>query len=129
MAALLQQGIEHLAAHLCCIFRACLERGYIPKAWRQVRVTFISKPRKTNYTESTAYYLINLSSLILKTIGKLLDRSIRDEILSFYPLHQNQFAYLPTKQLSPLTLPCAVVTHIENTVEHMEIAHGACVDT
>jgi hypothetical protein len=41
--AQLQQGIEHLAVHLCWLFRACLAKGYIPKAWRQVKVTFIHK--------------------------------------------------------------------------------------
>jgi hypothetical protein len=29
--AVLQQGVNHLMTHLCCIFRACLARGYIPK--------------------------------------------------------------------------------------------------
>jgi hypothetical protein len=47
--ALLQQGIEHLVAHPCHIFRACLAKGYIPKAWRQVKVMFIHKPGKANY--------------------------------------------------------------------------------
>jgi hypothetical protein len=27
-----------------------------PWAWRQVRVTFIPKPMKTNYTEAKAYH-------------------------------------------------------------------------
>jgi hypothetical protein len=53
--AVLQQGIEHLAAHLCCMYRACLARGYIPKAWRQVKVMFMLKLRKINYTKSTEY--------------------------------------------------------------------------
>jgi uncharacterized membrane protein len=73
---------------------------------------FIPKSRKTNYTESTAYLInplnaelnlicyllallgahhflhvsrvrVNMSSLILKTIEKLLDRYIKYEILSF----------------------------------------------
>jgi hypothetical protein len=53
--ALLQQGVQHLKTYLCRIFRACLARGCIPKAWRQVKVTFIPKPRKANYTEAKAY--------------------------------------------------------------------------
>jgi hypothetical protein len=85
--ALLQQGVEHLTTHLCCIFRACLARGYIPKAWRQVKVTFITKRRKANYTEAKAYHPISLSSLMLKTMEKLVDRHIRDEILGLCPLH------------------------------------------
>jgi hypothetical protein len=42
--AFLQQGVEHLSPHLCCIFRACLAYGYIPMAWRQVRVTLYLSP-------------------------------------------------------------------------------------
>jgi hypothetical protein len=38
--ALLQQGEEYLVPHLCCIFRACMAHGFIPLAWRQVKVTF-----------------------------------------------------------------------------------------
>jgi hypothetical protein len=54
--ALLQQGVKHLTTHLCCIFRACLARGYIPKARKQVKVTVIPKTGKANYTEAKAYY-------------------------------------------------------------------------
>jgi hypothetical protein len=53
--ALLQQGTEQLVANVCHIFRACLARGYISKAWRLVKVTFIPEPRKNNYTEAKAY--------------------------------------------------------------------------
>jgi hypothetical protein len=53
--AQLQQGIDHLASHLCCLFRACLAKGCIPKAWRQVKMTFIHKPKKANYIEAKAY--------------------------------------------------------------------------
>jgi hypothetical protein len=53
--ALLQQGVKHLMTHLCCIFRACLARGYIPKTWRQVKVMFIPKPGKANYIEAKVY--------------------------------------------------------------------------
>jgi hypothetical protein len=34
--ALLQQGMEHLVPHLCCIFRACIAYGFIPMAWKQL---------------------------------------------------------------------------------------------
>ena len=69
--AFLQQGIEHLAAHLCHIFRACLARRSIPKAWRQVKAMFITQPRMANYIEGKAYRHINLSPFMLKTTEKL----------------------------------------------------------
>jgi hypothetical protein len=84
---LLQQGMVHLAPHLCCIFRACLAYGYIPMAWRQVRVTFIPKPRKPDYTEAKVCRPISLSSFLLKTLEELVDRHIRDGALKEYPLY------------------------------------------
>jgi hypothetical protein len=95
--ALLQQGVEHLTTHLCHIFRACLARGYIPKAWRQIKGMFIPKPGKANYTEAMAYCPISLSSFMLKTMEKSMDRHTRDEILGPCSLHRYQFAYQPGK--------------------------------
>jgi hypothetical protein len=40
-------------ARICCIsnvhITACLARRYIPRAWMQVKMTFIHAPRKVNY--------------------------------------------------------------------------------
>jgi hypothetical protein len=90
---LLQQGVEYLSPHLCRIFRACLAYGYIARAWRQVRVTFIPKSGKPDYTEAKAYRPISLSSFLLKMMEKLVDRHIRNGALKNYPLHRNQHAY------------------------------------
>jgi hypothetical protein len=57
----LQQGEELIAPRLCLIYRACLAYGFIPTAWRQVKVTFIPKPRTIDYTEAKAYRPISLS--------------------------------------------------------------------
>jgi hypothetical protein len=124
--ALLQQGMEYLSPHLCCIFRACLAYGYIPKAWRQVRVMFIPKPGKPDYTKAKAYRPISLSSFLLKTMEKLVYRHIRDGALKNYPLHRNQHAYQTGK--STETALHNVVTHTESSIEHKEIALAAFVD-
>jgi hypothetical protein len=68
--SLLQHGVEHLALHLCRIFRACLAYGYVPFAWRQTRVTFIPKPGKAIYTEAKAYRSISLWSVLIKTTDR-----------------------------------------------------------
>lgn len=47
MPALQQQGIQHLLAYLCHVFRACLASGYIHKSWRQVKVTSLYPERPT----------------------------------------------------------------------------------
>jgi len=48
LPALLQQGVILLITHPCHIFRACLARRYIPKAWRQVKVMFTLEPEKAS---------------------------------------------------------------------------------
>jgi hypothetical protein len=50
--------------------------GFIPIAWRQVKVTFIPKPGKLGNTEAKTYRPIILSSFLLKTMEKLVDRHI-----------------------------------------------------
>jgi hypothetical protein len=51
----LQQGADHAVPHLSRLFRACMAYGFIPSACRQVKVTFIPKPGKLDYTEAKAY--------------------------------------------------------------------------
>jgi hypothetical protein len=124
--ALLQQGVDHLMTRLCHIFRACLARGYIPKAWRQVKVTFIPKPGKANYTKAKAYHLISLSSFMLKMMEKLVDSHIRDEILGLCPLHLYQSTYKPGN--STETTLHHVITHTEEAVDNREVTLGAFLD-
>jgi hypothetical protein len=91
--ALLQQGLEHSVPHLCRLFKACMAHGFIPTAWRQVKLTFIPKPRKLDYTKAKAYRPISLSSFLLKNMKKLVDTHIRDSALKKYLLHRNKHAY------------------------------------
>lgn len=63
--------------------------GHIPKAWRMMRVTFKTKPYKTEEESSKILKPINLISFIFITLGKILDRCIRDGVLAIIPLHKN----------------------------------------
>jgi hypothetical protein len=45
----LQRGIEIIIGHITKIFAACLAYGYIPLAWKAVRVIFIHKPGRDSY--------------------------------------------------------------------------------
>jgi hypothetical protein len=127
--ALLQQGEEQIVPHVCHIYRACLAYGFIPTAWRQVKVTFIPKPGKLDYTEAKAYRHrpISLSSFLLKTMEKLVESHIRDDSLRKYPLHHTQHAYQTGK--STETALHNVVTRTENAIEHRDIALGTFLDT
>jgi hypothetical protein len=96
-------------------------------AWRQVKLTFIPKPGKLDYTEAKAYPPISLLSFLLKTMEKLVDRHIRNGALKKYPLHRNKHAYEIGK--STETALHNVVTNIENPIEHKDIALGAFLHT
>jgi hypothetical protein len=97
--------------------------GFIPTAWRQVKVTFIPKPAKLDYTEAKDYHPISLSPLLVKTMENLVDGHVMDGALKKYPLHLHQHAYQRFK--STETALHNVVTCIENAIEYKDIALGA----
>ena len=72
--ALLQQGREVVIPYLFRIFRACLVAGYVPAIWRQVKVVFIPKPGRNSYSGPIDYRPISLTSFLLKTMERLVDR-------------------------------------------------------
>jgi hypothetical protein len=63
---------------------------------------------------------------MVKTMEKLVDRHIKDEILGLCPLHQYQFAYQPGT--STETALHNVITHLEEAVENREVTLGAILD-
>jgi hypothetical protein len=73
--------------HLCRIFRACMAYGFIPIGWRQVKVTFIPKSGKLDYTKANAYHSISLLSFLLKRMEEVVDRHIRNGVLKNCPLN------------------------------------------
>jgi hypothetical protein len=123
--ALLQQVAEHVVPHLCHL--VCMVYGDIATAWRQVKVTFIPKPGKFNYTKAKAYCPINLSAFLLKTMEKLVDRHIRGSALIEYPLRRNQRAYQRGKSTE---IALHNVVHAQkNAIEHKDIILGVFLDT
>jgi hypothetical protein len=76
--ALLQEGREVLVPYLVRIFRTCPETGYVPPTWCQVKVVFIPKPSRDYYGGAKDYRPISLTSFLLKTMERLLDRFLRD---------------------------------------------------
>jgi hypothetical protein len=97
--ALLQRAREIVIPHLVRIFRACLVTGYVPAIWQQVKVVFIPKPSRHSYSGPRDYRPISLTSFLLKTIDRLVDRYLRDEVLALMPLHSNQHAYQAGKSV------------------------------
>lgn len=65
--------------------------GYTPSAW--LVKMFIPKAGKIGCTSAKDFRPICLTSLVLKTLEKLVDTYVRDVVLVRQPLHQNQYAY------------------------------------
>jgi hypothetical protein len=114
--AFLQEGQEILVPYLVRI-HACLATGYVPTAWRQVKVVFIPKPGRPK-----DYRPISLTSFLLKTIERLVDRYLGDETLVSSPLYPNQHAFQAGK--STETALHQLVVRIEKVLDQRETALG-----
>jgi hypothetical protein len=124
--ALLQQAREVVIPYLVKIFRACLSTGYVPAIWRQVKVVFIPKPGKGTYSGPRDYRPISLTSFLLKTMDRLMDRYLRDNALTSVPLYFNQHAYQAGKSVE--TALHQLVVRVEKALDQQEIALGAFLD-
>ena len=125
--ALLQEGWEILIPYLVRIFRACLATGYISAMWRQVKVLFIPKPSSNSYCGPRDLRPISLTLFLLKTIERLVDRFLRDEILALQPLHSNQHAYRAGKSVE--TALHQLMVWVEKALDQQEIALDVFLDT
>jgi hypothetical protein len=94
--ALLQESREILIPYLIRIFRICLATEYVPALWCQAKVVFKPKPGRSYYCGPRDFRTISLTTFLLKTMKRLVDRFLRDETL---PLHPNQHAYQTWKSV------------------------------
>lgn len=122
----LQKGLTTLMESLIAIFRASFIWGYVPNAWRDVRVCFIPKAGRRPSTEAKSFRPISLSSFLLKTMEKIIDHFIRAELLVGSPLHKDQFAYQSGK--STISALHSLTTRLEKAIKHKEIALCAFID-
>ena len=124
--ALLQKVREVIIPYLVRIFCACLLMGYVPAIWQQVKVVFIPKPSRNSYSGPRDYRPISLTSFLLETIERLVDRHLRDEALALVPLHPNQRAYQAVKSVE-MALHQLVV-QVEKALDQQETALGVFLD-
>ena len=85
---------------------------------------FILKLGKPSYTEAKANGPICLSPFLLKTLDRLVDMHIRDDVLGRNPLHINQHAYQSGKS-TDTALNSVVST---KALQAQKIALGAFLD-
>jgi hypothetical protein len=67
---LLLHGIEIIIGLITNFFAACFAYGYIPLAWKAVRVIFIHKPGRDSYELTKSFRPINLTSFFFQNDGK-----------------------------------------------------------
>ena len=123
---IVQKGWNLLKVQLYMILRACLAIGYIPNAWRNVKVVFIPKPGKDEYDDAKSYRPISLTSVFLKILERLVDRFLRSGALKEAKLHKNQHAYQTGK--STETALHSLISRIEHAVYRNEYALGVFFD-
>ena len=105
---------------------ACLATGYVPAIWRQVKVVFIPKPGRNTYSGSRDYRPISLTSFLLKTMERPVNRYLRDETLAIVPLHPNKHAYQACKLVE--TTLHQLVVRVEKVLDYQETALGTFLD-
>ncbi|CAB3243886.1 unnamed protein product [Arctia plantaginis] len=115
-----------LLDHLIKIYRGCLAHQYIPLKWREVKVVFIPKPGKGDYTQPKSHRPISLTSFLLKVLERLIDREIRETALVSHPLHLNQHAYSMGK--STESALHRVVSYIEDNLNHQRSTLATFID-
>jgi len=87
---------------------------------------FIPKPSKDSYSGPRDYRPISLTSFLLKTMERLVDRYLRDEVLALMPLHPNQHAYQAGKSVE--TALHQLIVQVEKALDQQEITLGAFLD-
>jgi hypothetical protein len=87
---------------------------------------FIPKPGRNSYCGPKDFRPINLTSFLLKTLERLMDRFLMDETLASQPLHPNQHAYQAGKSVE--TALHQLVVRIEKALDQQEVALGAFLD-
>lgn len=124
--ALLKESGEMLLEPLCEMLRSSLALGIIPTKWEKVKVTFIPKPGKPSHCVAKDFRPISLTSFILKTLERLVDLYIREEILVNFPLHARQHAYQAGKSTDSALH--SLVARVEKSLQIGEIALGCFMD-
>lgn len=94
---LLQKAPDNILNGICHIFRASLKLAHTPKLWKLSKVVFIPKPGRNDYHSAKAFRPICLTSVLLKTLERLVDRYIRDKCLKIIDLSPDQHAFRKTR--------------------------------
>ena len=96
------------------IIRASILLHHVPDLWLRVKVIFIPKAGKDNYSDPRSYRPISLMEFLLKIMEKLILWRIIELILSLRPLHRSQHGF--TIGRSTDSAHTSLVTRIEHGI-------------
>jgi hypothetical protein len=91
--AMLQKCKKKLLPTLVLVFRASFALGYLPKAWREVEVVYISKTGNKDPEQLQSYRPKSLTSFLLKSMEKLIDLHVTQKHFNRKPLHRMQYLH------------------------------------
>ena len=75
------------------LFKASTLLEFIPSRWLEIKVVFIPKAGKKNYSEPRAYRPISLMNFMFKIIEKIRLWDIEEHVLQKNPLHNAQYGF------------------------------------
>ena len=81
---------------------------------------------RSSYCGPKDFRPISLTLFLLKTLERLVDRFLRDEVLVFKPLHPNQRAYQAGKSVEPALHQLLV--RVEKALDQQEVVLGVFLD-
>lgn len=123
---MLQKGWEILGEHIVNIYKACLKLSYVPDEWKKVKVVFIPKPGKEDYTSPKSFRPISLTSSLLKGLERLIDRHMKERMETTCNIHGSQHAFQQGK--STETALHEIVSLIEDTFANKEYLIATFMD-
>jgi hypothetical protein len=123
---LLQEGLKYLVGPLTKIFRASIALQYVLQVWKTTKVVFLPKPGKNGHICAKDFRPISLTSFLLKTLDRLVDRYLKIGPLVKYPLAATQYAYRECRCTE--TALHHLVSRVEQQLEMNEYAIGAFLD-
>lgn len=110
----------HITPVLATIYRECLALGHTPKSWQRVKVVFIPKPGKSDYTLPKSFRPISLTSFLLKGLERLVERHLRDTFTRNGKVFVAQYAFQEGKSTDSALHELTTVT--EKTISDKEYA-------
>ncbi len=88
----LQHIGDEALAKITNFFKRSMMSSFIPKRWRQIKVVFIPKLGKDDYSVPKAYRPITLSNFLLKVMERVINWFLSERVIAL-PL-PNQHAYM-----------------------------------